>query len=139
MSLEKRNYNVKYIKKLLNQSGEEIVNLENILSEQQSFYRNLYSSRENNIDSSYQNFLCDDTLPRLNDSEHEELERDLQIEEIAKALKELLNHKTPGSDGFTSNFFKFFWPDLKELFLTVFSTLSKMVCYQQINAEVLLL
>ena len=96
MSLEKRNYNVKYIKKLLNQSGEEIVNLENILSEQKSFYRNLYSSRENNIDSSYQNFLCDDTLPR-------------------------------------------FHTLLKELFLTVFSTLSKMVCYQQINAEVLLL
>ena len=115
MSLEKRNYNVKYIKKLLNQSGEEIVNPENILSEQKSFYRNLYSSRQNNIDPSYKNFLSDDTLPRLNDSEHEELERDLQIEEIAKALKELPNDQTPGSDGFTSNFFKFFWPDLKEL------------------------
>ena len=48
MSLEKRNYNVKCIRKLLNQSGEEIVSPENILSEQKSFYRNLYSSRQNN-------------------------------------------------------------------------------------------
>ena len=113
--MKKRNYNVKYIKKLLNQSSEEIVNSENILSEQKSLYRNLYSSRQNNIDSSYKHILSDDTLLRLNDSEHEELKKDLQIEEIAKAFKEFPNDKTPGSDDFTSNFFKFFWPDLKEL------------------------
>ena len=83
--------------------------------------------------------MSDDTLPRLNDSEHEELETDIQIDEIAKALKELPNDKTPGSDGFTSNFFKFFCLISRNYYMTVFSTLSKMVCYQQINAEVLLL
>ena len=100
---------------MLNQAVEESVNSDNILSEQQSVYRNLYSSKQNNITFSYQNFLSDNTLPRLNGTEHEDLERDLQLEEFAKALKELPNNKTLGSDEFTSNIFKFVRPDLMEL------------------------
>ena len=115
LNLEKKNYNVKYIKKLLNQSGEEIVSPENILSEQKSFYSNLYASKQDHMDTSYQKLLSNDSLPNLNDFEKENLEKNLQLEEIAKALKELPNDKTPGSDGFTSNFYKFFWPDLKDL------------------------
>ena len=61
-----------------------------------------------------------DTLPSLNKSEHEMLQNDLQLEEIAKALKELPNDKTPGMDGFTANFYKFFWPDLKDLLFKSF-------------------
>ena len=35
--------------------------------------------------------------------------------EIGKALKQLKNDKSPGNDGFTTNFYKFFWPDIKHL------------------------
>ena len=32
-----------------------------------------------------------------------------------KALKQLDNNKSPGTDGLTTNFYKFFWPDIKTL------------------------
>ena len=41
-------------------------------------------------------------------------ENDLKIDEVANALKQLPNDKSPGSDGFTTNFYKFFWPDIKD-------------------------
>ena len=39
----------------------------------------------------------------------------ISIAECTKALKELNNKKTPGSDGFPVEFYKFFWNDIKEI------------------------
>ena len=36
------------------------------------------------------------------------------------ALKQLANNKSPGSDGFTTNFYKVFWIDLKDLLYNSF-------------------
>ena len=44
----------------------------------------------------------------------------MNLEELGKALKELSNDKTPGTDGFTTNFYKFFWPDIKYLLYDTF-------------------
>jgi hypothetical protein len=42
--LEKRHYTQKIIPKLISQDGTEKTNISDILSEQQSFYKHLYSS-----------------------------------------------------------------------------------------------
>ena len=42
-------------------------------------------------------------------------ELQLTLQDYGKALKELPNNKSPGCDGFTTNFYKFFWIDIKEL------------------------
>ena len=44
----------------------------------------------------------------------------LTLEEITKALKLLPNNKSPGSDGFTTNFYKFFWIDIKDFLFDSF-------------------
>ena len=37
----------------------------------------------------------------------------LNIAELSDALRDMKNNKSPGLDGFTTNFYKFFWSDLK--------------------------
>ena len=44
LNLEKRNYNIKYIKKLVKDNGAEETNPSNILEEQKRFYQNLFCS-----------------------------------------------------------------------------------------------
>jgi hypothetical protein len=41
-------------------------------------------------------------------------DRNITVEEAGKALKQLKNGKSPGSDGFTTDFYKFFWCDIKK-------------------------
>jgi hypothetical protein len=66
-------------------------------------------------------YFRDDTLPKISDIDKVNCDRELTIEEIGSALKELKNGKSPGTDGFTPDFYKFFWPDIKN---TVFESLS---------------
>ena len=44
----------------------------------------------------------------------------LTLAECTRALKLLANNKSPGSDGFTTNFYKFFWIDIKEILFDSF-------------------
>ena len=49
----------------------------------------------------------------MSENESESLEGDIKYSELAEALKNMKNSKTPGNDGFPAEFFKFFWIDLK--------------------------
>ena len=40
------------------------------------------------------------------------LEGEISLPELTSALKRMKNNKSPGSDGFTADFFKFFWIDV---------------------------
>ena len=57
------------------------------------------------------------TLPKLNEERSGSLEGLITYEEAAKALKSMKNDKSPGTDGMTVNFFKFFWKDLGEFII----------------------
>ena len=48
----------------------------------------------------------------LSQQEAEHLEGEIKIEELTKALKNMKNDKSPGLDGFTAEFYKFFWIDI---------------------------
>ena len=56
-----------------------------------------------------------ENIPKLNETERKDCDAHLSLVEIGKALKQLKNDKSPGNDGFTTNFYKFFWPDIKHL------------------------
>ena len=45
----------------------------------------------------------------------EALERPISEKEIFEVLKNMKNNKSPGSNGYSVEFFKFFWSDLKEI------------------------
>ena len=122
LNLEKRNYNTTYIKKLIGKNNENITDLENIIKEQESYYRELYTSKHN--ESENNELLSEFTnakIPELSSIDREICDEKLNIEEIGKALRNLENNKTPGSDGLTTNFYKFFWVDIKSFLFESYS------------------
>lgn len=53
-------------------------------------------------------------IPKFNSVMKEKIENNISREEILTSLKGMKNNKSPGSDGFTAEFFKFFWSDLSQ-------------------------
>ena len=118
LNLEKRNYNSTYIKKLINFQSDELTNLESIINEEFEYYQKLYSTQlhnSTNIEDLNKAFLETEHIPKLSKDDQELCDQYLTIEECGKALNDLANNKSPGSDGLTTNFYKFFWPDLKNM------------------------
>ena len=47
--------------------------------------------------------------PKLSDDERDKLEGPLKFDECKKVLETFQNDKSPGEDGFTAEFYKFFF------------------------------
>jgi hypothetical protein len=115
---------MKCITKLIKNETDEITEPKAILLYEEEFYKSLYSIQKNNLTENDKNKIArtfqDDNLPKLSEEEKVSCENILTINEVGKALKELKNGKAPGTDGFTPDFYKFFWPKIKN---TVFNSL----------------
>ena len=115
LNLEKQHFNQKYIKKLIIQDSIEVTDPHQISEEQQKHFENLYRSKQSQGQEDYSDFLYSNNNQKILISIDKELcDSPLRLEEIGKTLKQLQNDKIPGSDGFTTNFYKFFWQDLRE-------------------------
>ena len=109
-SLETHNYLSKIIPKLETSEGHILTDQKEILKEAESFYKNLYSNKDDPLSAiNLKEYLKDTNLPKLTDNESKLLEGDITISELTKALKNMKNNKSPGTDGFSSEFFKVFW------------------------------
>ena len=109
--LEKRNFQSKRMTSLVRDDQTEITDATMITEEIKTFYTNLYKSKENtNLDGEFSTLLRD--LPKLTEEEAETLNGDLTLQEVSTALKNMKNNKSPGTDGFSVEFYKFFWADL---------------------------
>ena len=108
-NLEKRHYISKQMFKIINKKGEEITKTKEMIEETKEFYTQLYKKRKVN-DINIEDLVK--TLPKLDENVAETMEGEITYEEAALALKNMKNDKSPGTDGFTVNFFKFFWKDI---------------------------
>lgn len=104
LSLESRNFTSKVISKLTNEHGEEFRDTPDILNYQKSYYKNLYSENIN-IDDQPISELIGENLKKLSDNESMKLEGEITYSELLFALKKMKNCKSPGNNGFTSEFF----------------------------------
>ena len=114
--LENRNFTQKAMCFIEKSSGEIISDSDQITQEVKQFYENLYASRESDIKSRTVDEL-DLDHPELSDEERDNLEGNISIEELTHSVKNLNNGKSPGSDGYTAEFYKFFFADLKYFLL----------------------
>ena len=106
-NLENRNFINKVINKLIDETGTELTETKEILNCQMHFYKNLYNDDNFTDDTPIQSTLGDNPK-QLNEQEAKKLEGEITFAELGNALKNMKNNKTPGMDGFTVEFFKFF-------------------------------
>ena len=120
LNLEKRNYNTKYIKTLINDSNQQLSRPDDILLEEEMYYKKLYSKNVNKSDHSINHCDFMKYCKQLSEDDKQLCDQELTVEELGKNLKLLPNNKSPGCDGFTAEFYKFFWKDIKLLLFDSF-------------------
>ena len=118
LKLEHRNYKQKTITKLVNSSGREITGRDNILKEEELFYKKLYTAETDifaNSGDLENSFLVNPAITGLNEDQQDLCDARLELGECSNALKNLPNGKSPGSDGLPVEFYKVFWIQIKDL------------------------
>ncbi len=71
-----------------------------ILKEEENFYKKLYTRpASETIDT---DLLKNDNIPKLSEEESKCCDKPITLLELGKALKDLPNKKTPGTDGLTT-------------------------------------
>ena len=116
LNLENRNYIEKRIQKLIKDDGKEIYCEGEILSELSNYYSKLYRKNDNEKERN-QDWQSKVHVQKIQDTDRDNLEGCITYEELTKAAKNMKNNKSPGSDGFPAEFFKFFWKDLGHFIL----------------------
>ncbi len=107
------------INKLKDSKNHIVTDPNLILNEEKEFYQNLYSSKvgSNKVDPvTYEQFFSI-VHNKLTQEGSDSIESNISEQELLAALKSTSNGKSPGSDGFTSEFYKLFWVDIKDLLL----------------------
>ena len=65
--------------------------------------------------SSFEKNFHDIDIPKLSEEDKDICEQQLTLEELGEALSEMKNGSSPGYDGLTTSFYKFFWGQIGKL------------------------
>jgi len=117
LNLEKHNQERKNITKLTNSSGKTVNSQKEILAELEIFYSNLYNNETNPSTVDLNIFTNQDQIPKINETDKQLIDISISEDECWDAIKELTSGKTPGTDGLGIEFYKTFWPTLKNYFM----------------------
>lgn len=117
LNLEKRNAINKTIIRLEQEDGQVIEGKNPILTKCKEYFKNVYTETYNdrNPNSGDQFFIKEHET--LSNEQQEFCEGLLTFDECTKAVSEMKNGKSPGTDGFTVEFYKFFWSSIGKLVL----------------------
>ncbi len=83
-----------------------------------SFYKELYSSKFS--PTAAENFLNSLSVKMISEVDREHCDRPISPQEVQRAINQLKNNKSPGSDGLSSEFYKFFVTELSSFLHRVF-------------------
>ena len=113
-NLEKRHYTSKIIRKIEKKDGTFVTEQDDIVKETKSFYESLYMQEDQINDVNLEDLIQEheENIPKLTEKQRNDLEGLISKEEVLFTLKRMKNGTSPGSDGFTVEFYKFFWNDL---------------------------
>ena len=116
LNLENKNFVSKHIREL--KTDKKVLrDPSDILEEMRRYYENLYKKQNNRDIETTSLSKINERLPKLNNKDRELLEKDITIEELAQIVKKSKNNKSPGPDGFTNEFYKIFWANIRFILL----------------------
>ena len=118
LNLEKRNYTSKIIPALKNRDGVQITDQNMIIKILEDHFKNELRNHDSGEDPD--GFLNGLGLAKVNEQEEKDLRKDISLDEVNIVLRKMKHNKSPGSDGFQPEFFKFFWGELKYFVLRMF-------------------
>lgn len=116
LKLESRHFLNKAFIELEKNDGTIVSEAEEILSETKAFYEKLYTQQDLTC-TSLDEYFKDVKISKLSDKECSTIEGDLTKTENSLELKNMKNDKSPGPDGFTTEFYNFFWKDVGDFLL----------------------
>lgn len=122
LHLENKHYQDKLIPMLITDAGKEVNEIDDILEVQKKYYKKLYTSRKPLLDEECEkSFFPNAGKGRvLSENEALSMEQDISVEECFTFLKNMKKNKSPGSDGYTVEFYLHFWNDLKHYMVRSF-------------------
>ena len=88
------------------------------------YYKQLYANKMDNLEE-MDKFLEKHNLPTLNQEEIENMNRPTTSTEIETVIKKLLTNQSPGSDGFTGEFYQTFIEELTPIILKLFYNIAE--------------
>ena len=94
------------INKIRNEKGEVTMDITEIQKILRDYYMQLYTNKMENLE--VDKFLERYNLPRLKQDEIERMNRPITRTEMETVIKKLPINKSPGPDGFTSEFYQTF-------------------------------
>ena len=115
LNLEKARGARKQITRLKTMEGKTVTSNQEILTEEVKYYTKLYKSTETtgtDTDKLLHN-ICSNDSNKITEECNKELDKDISEEEIRKIMVNSPKDKSPGSDGFTTEFYIAFWPEIK--------------------------
>ena len=122
INLEKRNQRLKTITAIYTEDGNIVNSTKDILNTQKSYFQKVYQSqnpRSINLSDIIPSPI-DNSIPKLTDTSKEMCEGNITMQECIDALKTMPNNKTPGTDGFPPEFYKYFIQDVGQYLLRSF-------------------
>ncbi len=116
-NLEKTRQSKNTIKRLKDTSGTIVHTDDKILKVGTHFYDTLFETKnipQEKIDDYLDKVEIENTL---NESQKNMCDEDISESEIHTVIKNLKTEKSPGSDGLTPEFYKHFWPVIKDMYM----------------------
>ena len=95
------------------EDGTILTDQKDILNETELYYKHLYSNRETELENVDLDEYIGQNMNTLTGEQAEKLEGLLTLQEISDTLKNMKNDKSPGLSGFSAEFFKVFWKQLR--------------------------
>ena len=80
-----------------------------ILDQTETYFKNLYTSDYTYSNEDWDSFTLNLKIPKLSDEDRKNLEGPLTYDECKKVLETFQADKAPGEDGFTAEFYMYFF------------------------------